>query len=68
MRRRDNKMRSQKIQERQRVKRNESKRKNAHIAKEKLNHRVNVVEAKKKELIDKWMSEVVKQFESQQQK
>jgi len=66
MSKRDDKARSQKIQERQRVKRNASKRKNAHLSVEKLNHRRNAVEAKKSELIDLYMKEVVKQFESQQ--
>ena len=60
---RDKKARSQRIQEKHRVKQNANKKKNAKIAQEKLNHRVNVVEAKKRELFQKWMDMVNKQFE-----
>ncbi len=67
-RKRDKIARSQKIQEKQRVKRNESRRKNAHLSVEKLNHRKNIVEAKKKEIYDAWMQQIVQQFESQQKK
>jgi hypothetical protein len=65
---RHKKARSERIKERQRVKRNESKKKNAHLAKEKLNHRVNLIQAKKDEMIKVYMDQIVKQFESQQQK
>lgn len=61
---RDKKARSQKIQEKHRVKRNESRKKNAQIRQEKLNHRVNVVEAKKVEFFNKWIQQVAQDFES----
>jgi len=67
-RKRDKIARSQKIQEKRRNKRNESKRKNAHISVEKLNHRSNVVQAQKKEIFENWMKQVVEQFESSHRK
>jgi hypothetical protein len=52
------------IQQKKREKRNASKKANGKIRQEKINHRVNVVEAKKVELLERWMGELVKQFES----
>lgn len=61
-RKRDKIARSQKIQEKQRVKRNVSRRKNAQFSVEKLNHRRNVIEAKNIELANKYIEELTRQF------
>lgn len=61
---RHKKERSQRIQEKHRVKRNESRKKNAQIRQERLNHRANTVEAKKVEFFNKWIQQVAQDFES----
>lgn len=42
---------------------NERKRRNRQIRQERLNHRSNVIEAKKNELFEKWVAAVSKHFE-----
>lgn len=53
---------AEKIQMRQREKRNESRRKNSKISKEVLNHRANVVEKKSIELANRYIEELTRQF------